>query len=96
MPICGTAGAAFADVKANLGPCPGSCAEKSRGGWTAGVGLEGMFAPNWSAKIEYLHYDLGESIHYSAGIPITALDRGDIVRAGINYHFDFANLLHLF
>jgi outer membrane immunogenic protein len=28
-------------------------------GWTAGGGVEWMFAPNWSAKVEYLYYDLG-------------------------------------
>jgi len=28
-------------------------------GWTAGAGVEWMFAQNWSAKLEYLHYDLG-------------------------------------
>jgi outer membrane immunogenic protein len=28
-------------------------------GWTAGSGLEWMFFPNWSAKVEYLYYDLG-------------------------------------
>jgi len=28
-------------------------------GWTAGGGLEWMFMPNWSAKAEYLYYDLG-------------------------------------
>jgi outer membrane immunogenic protein len=31
----------------------------TRFGWTAGAGLEWMFAPNWSAKAEYLYYDLG-------------------------------------
>jgi outer membrane immunogenic protein len=28
-------------------------------GWTAGGGAEWMFMPNWSAKVEYLYYDLG-------------------------------------
>ena len=28
-------------------------------GWTAGAGVEWMFLPNWSAKLEYLYYDLG-------------------------------------
>jgi len=93
--LYGTAGAAFADVKAGIvGSGPNG--EKTRGGWTAGVGLETMFWRDWSAKIEYLHYDLGRDINSNPGTPLSALDRGDIVRAGINYHFDFANLLHLF
>ena len=29
------------------------------GGWTAGAGVEWMFWPQWSAKLEYLYYDLG-------------------------------------
>ena len=28
-------------------------------GWTAGAGLEWLFATRWSAKVEYLYYDLG-------------------------------------
>lgn len=30
-------------------------------GWTAGAGAEWMFMPNWSAKVEYLYYDLGNT-----------------------------------
>ena len=30
------------------------------GGWTLGGGFEWMLAPNWSAKVEYLYYDLGK------------------------------------
>jgi outer membrane immunogenic protein len=36
----------------------GSLSE-TRVGWTAGGGLEWMFMPNWSFKVEYLYYDLG-------------------------------------
>ncbi len=35
----------------------------NRTGWTAGVAGEWAFAPNWSAKAEYLHYDVG-TLHY--------------------------------
>ncbi len=35
-------------------------------GWTAGVGGEWMFAPHWSAKVEYLYYDLGNLSYNSA------------------------------
>ncbi len=30
----------------------------TRTGWTAGGGVEWMFAPHWSAKLEYLYFDL--------------------------------------
>jgi outer membrane immunogenic protein len=67
-----------------------------RAGWTAGVGFEWMFARNWSAKFEYLYYDLGS---VSASFPLamagdpyamtkaTARANGEIFRAGVNYHF---------
>lgn len=32
---------------------------KARVGWTVGGGLEWMFRQRWSAKVEYLYYDLG-------------------------------------
>ena len=91
--LYGTAGAAFADVQAGVVGF-GPNGEKSRGGWTAGVGLETMFWHNWSAKVEYLHYDLGKDITWNAAGPtgVAVLDRGDLVRAGINYHFDMMNL----
>lgn len=71
-------------------------------GWTAGGGLEWMFFPNWSFKVEYLYYNLG-SAHYSDGVlsnfndtgvlftqglPVSkASFNGNIVRVGVNYHF---------
>jgi outer membrane immunogenic protein len=38
-------------------------------GWTAGGGLEWLFWPNWSAKVEYLYYDLG-SVTQSFALPV--------------------------
>jgi len=74
----------------------------TRTGWTAGGGLEWMFFPNWSFKVEYLYYNLG-SAHYSDGVlsnynttptlftqglPVSkASFNGNIVRVGVNYHF---------
>jgi len=71
-------------------------------GWTAGIGGEYMFAPHWTAKIEYLHYDLG-SLGYTineasthpaflpfAGTPnvnVNTSVTGDIVRGGVNLKF---------
>jgi outer membrane immunogenic protein len=71
-------------------------------GWTAGGGVEWLFYPNWSLKVEYLYYDLGHLsfgmsplVHSFIGIPLTvgapiASTRfdGNIVRAGLNYHFN--------
>ncbi|MGA2842965.1 MAG: outer membrane beta-barrel protein [Steroidobacteraceae bacterium] len=70
-------------------------------GWTLGGGLEWMFMPNMSIKAEYLYYDLGSERFAGsplttsfAGVSSTALPtssvhfNGQIVRAGINYHFN--------
>lgn len=61
-------------------------------GWTVGAGAEVMFAKNWSAKIEYLHVDLGDHGIFSAipNYPEYVATTANIVRVGINYHFDFA------
>ena len=95
--VYGTLGAAFSRVSSGAVGCPtaASCIEGTRTGWTAGVGIETMFYRNWSFKIEYLHYDLGDRVMFAPVSATTVLDRGDIVRAGINYHFDLLNLLHL-
>ena len=59
-------------------------------GYTVGAGLEYMFAPNWSANIEYQYYNFG-STTFTGGTPeiIGTKFRDDehTVKAGINYHF---------
>jgi len=79
---------------------------------TAGAGVEWMFMPGWSAKVEYLYYDLG-SVDYAlsplanfagptapgAGVAgalwaaafsqVHTHFNGNIVRAGVNYHFNW-------
>jgi outer membrane immunogenic protein len=89
-----TGGLGFGEVNAGQNPCgPAiitglpSCGDKWRTGWVAGAGVEKMFAPHWSAKLEYLHYDLGNSGQYNPGTLVNVLERGDMVRFGINYNF---------
>jgi outer membrane immunogenic protein len=43
---------------------------QTRYGWTVGAGAEWMFTGNWSAKLEYLYYDLG-SVTLSNGALVT-------------------------
>ena len=77
-----TGGAAFGDIKTSVG---GLDNRETRTGWTAGGGLEAAIAGPWTAKIEYLHVDLGDA---STALPgTTASFRSEIVRAGINYRF---------
>ncbi|MCC7346545.1 MAG: porin family protein, partial [Variibacter sp.] len=59
-------------------------------GWTAGGGVEYMFAPNWSLKAEALYYDLGSRNYLvDAGLTVNASHRGAVARGGINYHFNW-------
>jgi outer membrane immunogenic protein len=77
-------------------------------GWTAGGGVEWLFQPNMSVKVEYLYYDLGTGngsvinpvygVGGSSGVnsieSVTSYSlrsTGNIVRAGLNYHFNFAS-----
>jgi outer membrane immunogenic protein len=65
-------------------------------GWTAGAGVE-VGIDRWTAKFEYLYYDLGNRSSValpsdSVGLPgsFATLDqstRGQILRVGMNYRF---------
>jgi outer membrane immunogenic protein len=62
-------------------------------GWTIGGGIESMFAPNWSARLEYLFIRFpGETATFltGGGAVVTASTNdfdAHVVRVGINYHF---------
>ncbi|MBN8989084.1 MAG: porin family protein [Rhizobiales bacterium] len=61
---------------------------QTRVGWTVGGGLEKKFAPNWSAKAEYLYMDFGSKTYF--GGTANAVDvrfRDHVGRVGINYQF---------
>lgn len=80
----------------------------TRAGWTAGGGVEWMFMRGWSAKVEYLYYDLGsiranlggttstltgagaaDGLKWATATQAVARFNGNIVRAGVNYHFNW-------
>jgi outer membrane immunogenic protein len=61
-------------------------------GYTVGAGLEYMFAPCWSAKVEYQYYNFGNSTFTAPA----ALGRfgsfttdDHVVKAGLNYRFNW-------
>ena len=65
-------------------------------GWVAGAGVEWGFAPNWSAKVEYEHIDLGSKAVQANVVPTWNLParfdtstRIDTVKAGVNYRFNW-------
>jgi outer membrane immunogenic protein len=80
----------------------GSISE-TRAGWTAGGGVEWMFARQWSAKAEYLYYDLGSATYpvgslvanvrcffsptWVADALSTTCFSGSIIRLGVSYQF---------
>jgi outer membrane immunogenic protein len=64
--------------------------DTTNAGWTVGGGVEFALAGPWTAKVEYLHVDLGNtSCGTSCGFPAgnTVSLKEDIVRGGINYRF---------
>jgi outer membrane immunogenic protein len=65
---------------------------QTRAGWTVGAGMEGMFAPHWSAKLEYLFADYGRfnnNLVFPGAVAIGTQTHvsDNIIRAGVNYHF---------
>jgi opacity protein-like surface antigen len=63
-------------------------------GWTAGAGFEYMFAPRWSAKIEYLYARFDSTLSSTAAFALATKPDLNVVRAGVNYKFDWADILH--
>jgi outer membrane immunogenic protein len=61
-----------------------------RDGYTVGAGLEYMFAPNWSAKVEYQYYNFGSTTFTGGPAEIVGArfrDDEHTVKAGLNYRF---------
>jgi outer membrane immunogenic protein len=78
----GTLGLAYGGLKGEIG---GLDENKTHVGWAGGFGVEFGFAPNWSAKAEYLYMDLSDRAY-----SITGVNNGfetNILRFGVNYHF---------
>jgi outer membrane immunogenic protein len=88
-----TAGEAFTRIQAGIGvPVSQSTATKASFAW--GGGLEYAFAPNWSAKVEYLRIDPIKDFVYDSlaacGAGTECFLRGhrsEAVRVGLNYRF---------
>lgn len=97
-----TGGYIGADTKVSiLGACDAllTCSTASvsgsnssfRSGWTLGGGIEGDLGGPWTAKVEYLYYDLGNETVRTTGTGLTNTWKvetdGSLVRAGLNYRF---------
>jgi outer membrane immunogenic protein len=92
--IYGTGGFAYADVQ-HSGWGNGGVTLQS--GWAAGGGAEWMFMPNWSVKAEYLFTDVsGGNNQWNSNLlvplkDITTQTQWNLLRAGVNYHFNLAS-----
>lgn len=98
-------GAAFADLRERFRSNTGSeplitgdtfqtitSPDYSAVGWTIGAGVEFALTSNWSARAEYMHYELERrrvSLPADQGIAASAEHTGDLVRVGVNYRFAF-------
>ena len=85
-----TGGFAAGDIGASV---PGmGTASTTNAGWTAGGGVEYGLSRNWSAKMEYLHVNLGNldcGSNCSPTPPVNVHTNEELVRGGLNYKFDW-------
>jgi outer membrane immunogenic protein len=81
----GTAGGAFGNIVVNTSP---TWQSSSKAGWTVGAGLEGAFAENWTARVEYLFVDFSNaSFTPVVGVPLTVKLNENLIRVGVDYKF---------
>jgi outer membrane immunogenic protein len=97
--IYATAGGALANVENTVTGPGGAISEKHwHWGWTAGVGAEVKFTPDWSAKVEYLYVGLQDKSYFnpapSVAFPSNQRVHLDdhIVRVGVNYKLPWSVL----
>ncbi|MGE5157541.1 MAG: outer membrane protein [Gemmatimonas sp.] len=73
-------------------PVPYAITGDHSNGWTIGAGLEYMFAPNWSANVEYQYYNFGDA-HFTAPAALVGVGNfttdDHTVKAGVNYRFNW-------
>jgi opacity protein-like surface antigen len=74
----------------NSGVIAASSVNSTRSGWNAGVGLEYLLSPRWSAKAEYDYLDFGSTtvgLATPLGNGATFKTQVNEVKIGLNYHF---------
>jgi outer membrane immunogenic protein len=84
-------GYAFANYSESLtiGGTDTAFAKGSQDGYTVGAGLEYLFTPNWSGKVEYQYYDFGNTSFTLGTTTYTAKNDEHTVKAGVNYRFNW-------
>ncbi len=79
-------------IAAAFGPstisgCPVDRGKGTLSGWTIGAGFEFALTQNWSAKAEYMYYNLTGDIAQPAVGAQDVEVNGQLVRVGVNYRF---------
>jgi outer membrane immunogenic protein len=78
-----TGGLAYGNVNVTS---PFQSVDTTKTGWALGGGVEFALAGPWTAKVEYLHVDLGSQTILTPAANSFSVN-ADIVRAGLNYRF---------
>ncbi len=84
--VYGTGGLAWAHADANYNA---TITDRFYLGWAAGVGVEYMFAPRWTAKLEYLYADYGKLTDNADTASLTT----STVKLGVNYRASILDLI---
>jgi len=87
----GTGGYAWADSRLSATVLGLTIADtRFNSGWTAGAGVEVMFAPKWSVKAEYLYKSFDSQTYFTGivpgGVPVGKINL-HTGQVGVNYHF---------
>jgi outer membrane immunogenic protein len=80
----------FVDNATSLVGPTTSTGKSTRGGWTAGGGIEQMFVPHWSLFVEYDYTNFGRRTENLTGGPTEAFSikqNLQTVLVGVNYRF---------
>lgn len=87
--VYGTGGWAYTQFKIDVTVVGIASANSStsKGAFVYGGGAEYRFADRWSAKLEFIRLDTGDTNVTLFGVPFTAKLTDNIIRGGINYHF---------
>ncbi len=78
--VYATGGLALAGAEANVG---GSTQSNTHVGWVAGLGGEAFVTQNIVARLEWLHYDVGDETYFG----VSGEGDVDVLRLGASYKF---------
>jgi opacity protein-like surface antigen len=81
-----TGGVAYGSVESEIKGDSDFNLDETQVGWTAGGGLEAALAEHFTARVEYIYVDLGETDE-TGPKDFSASANFSVIRAGLNYTF---------